>query len=379
MDFTLDPDQLALRATVRRLLEKADRGSPLDEGQRHDVLGQLAGLGLLELAAGGPADVGESAALGPVEVLVVAEELGRTRVRVPFSEALVAAHLLTELGTEVQRDTWLTGAAAGTELVVLAHAEPRAPVGPAAHTVSAEPDGDLWKVSGTKEPVSYGGRATAFLVTAVTAAGDTRLFLVPRHGPGVTVTGYDTHDHAGAARLDLAAAVAEPLGHAEVAGEPAVVRTAMQRATAAGAVALCAEAVGAMDVALWTTVDHLKTRHQFGLPLRTFQALQHRAADMFIEVEMARSMVAYATMALGEPEPDPLAVSRAKVQVGRSSRFVGQNAIQLHGGIGITDEHPIGHYAARLEAIEHTFGGVGHHLGLLADALDIEAPLELLA
>jgi alkylation response protein AidB-like acyl-CoA dehydrogenase len=201
------------------------------------------------------------------------------------------------------------------------------------------------------------------------------LFVLPATAEGVTVTAYDTHDHAGAARVTLDGALAEPIGDADADA----VRRTLRHASAVGATVLCAEAIGAMDVALWTTVDYLKTRRQFGVPLQTFQALQHRAADMFIEVEMARSIVAYATMALCEPEPDPLVVSRAKVQVGRSSRFVGQNAIQLHGGIGITDEHPIGHYAARLEAIGHAFGGAEHHLGALADALDSEATVELLA
>ena len=129
---------------------------------------------------------------------------------------------------------------------------------------------------------------------------------------------------------------------------------------AAADAARCAEAIGAMDVALATTCEHLRTRQQFGVALRSFQSLTHRAADMYVELENARSAVVYAALALHE---DPLAVSRAVVQVGRASRFVGQNAIQLHGGIGITDEHPIGHHVSRLEALLQGTGGLDHHLG----------------
>ena len=370
MDFTLDDDQRGLRESLRRLLTRVDAASPLDRGQRHDVWVQLAGMGLLDLAPAGRPD-----ALGPVEVMLVAEELGRTRVRMPFSEVLVTACLIAELGSAAQREDWLPAAAAGTQLVVLAHSEPRAPAGLAAYAVVAAPDGDGWRLTGTKEPVPYAGHATAFLVSAV-VDGATRLFLVPKDAAGVTVTAYDTHDHAGAGRVDLAGAPAVPLGE----GTPGDVAAALRRAFAAGCAALCAEAVGALDVALWTTVEYLRSRRQFGVPLRTFQALQHRAADMFIEVEMARSITAYAAIVRAEsPGEAELAAARAKVQVGRSARFVSQNAIQLHGGIGITDEHPIGHFASRLEAIEHAFGGVDVHLAVLARALDPAAPVELLA
>jgi alkylation response protein AidB-like acyl-CoA dehydrogenase len=332
VDFSLDDDLLDLRRSLRTALERA----PLDD--RRALWERLGALGLLDRDA-----------LGPETVLVVAQELGRTRHRVPYVEHVVAA----QLGAEQ------------SGLEVLAHAEPRAPYGVRAFGVRAEQSPDGWRVSGTKEPVPYADWADALLVTAL-VDDDTRLFRVRRDAPGVTVHGYDTHDHAGAGRVDLAGAEAS-----EVEGD-------LAQALARGTAAACAEAVGAMDVALALTVEHLRVRQQFGVPLKAFQALTHRAADMFIEVEMARSATAYATMALVEGGAE-LALSRAKVQVGRSSRFVGQNAIQLHGGIGITDEHAVGHYASRLEAIEHAYGSTDHHLALLTNALDLDASVELLA
>ena len=321
MDLTPDPDQRDLRETLRRALAGA---AP---GDRREVWAQLGTMGLLDADA-----------LEPLTVLVAAEELGRTLVRVPYVETVEAR----------------TNGAPGDGLIVLAHRVPRAPAGPTAYGVTAAGD----RLSGTKEPVPYAAWADAFVVTA-----DTGLFLVAADAPGLRVTPYDTHDHAGAGRLDLDEVPATPLGRERVD-------------LTAGGAARCAEAIGAMDVALAATCEHLRTRQQFGVALRSFQSLTHRAADMYVELENARSAVAWAALALHH---DPLAVSRAVVQVGRASRFVGQNAIQLHGGIGITDEHPIGHHVSRLEALLQGTGGLDHHLGRLADALDLDAPVELIA
>jgi hypothetical protein len=130
--------------------------------------------------------------------------------------------------------------------------------------------------------------------------------------------------------------------------------------------ALCAEAVGAMEEALRLTTEYLKTRKQFGVTLNNFQTLTQRAADMYVSLEMARSMSYYAAMSIADGHFDPLVASRAKLQIGRSGRHVGQEAIQLHGGIGVTAEYPIGHYTARLTAIEQTLGSSRDHLRLLA-------------
>jgi len=361
MDFTLDPDLRDLRQSVGQAFAKLDAASPLTPAGRQDAWRRVAELGLLDLGPDG---------LDPVALAQVADELGRTRIRIPLAETVVAWRLLERLGPAEVRATLLPAISGGTEIVALAHAVPRAPVGTAAHGVRAERDGaDRWVLTGSKEPVPYAGWATSFLVTAV-ADGETRLFLLRRDEAGVEVLDYDTHDHVGAGRVTLDGAPAAALG-----GEAG---TALAEAFAAGAAVLCAEAVGAMDAALSLTVDHLRTRRQFDVTLQRFQALQHRAADMCIELEMARSTASYAAMALAADPADTLAVSRAKVQVGRSGRLVGQNAIQLHGGIGITDEHPIGHYVSRLEAVEHAFGGTEIHLRELARALDTDASVELL-
>jgi alkylation response protein AidB-like acyl-CoA dehydrogenase len=361
MDFTLTDDQAALRDSARRLFARATPATPTDLQGRCDAWAALVSLG----AAGGDPDD-----FGPAERMVVAEELGRTRHRVPFAETVVATVLLDALASSSQR-TLIDGVADGSVVAVLAHTEPRTRFSPAAYGVRAVESGGVWRLTGTKEPVGHADLATVLLVSAATDDG-TRLFLVPPDADGVVRTSYVTQDRGVAARIDLDGAVGEPLGESAQAGP------ALALAFAHGAAVLCAEAVGAMETALWTTVEYLKTRRQFGVPLQTFQALRHRAADMFVQLELARSCVQYATMALAQDDPDLLPSRRALAQVAKSGRFVGQNAIQLHGGIGVTEEHDIGHLAGRVEAITQAFGGAHEHLTVLTDGLDLE-PVELLA
>jgi len=207
-------------------------------------------------------------------------------------------------------------------------------------------------IDGDKFVVLNGENADTLIVTARTKgarrdAGGVGAFLVPANAKGISRKGYPTQDGLHAADITLTGVEVDEA------------RTAM-----------CAEAVGAMDESLKTTVEYLKTRKQFGVPIGSFQTLQHRAADMFVAVEQARSMSMFATMAadFDNAKERATAVAAAKVQVGKSLKFVGQQSIQLHGGIGMTQEAKIGHYFKRLTMIENTFGDTDYHLRRVTDA-----------
>jgi alkylation response protein AidB-like acyl-CoA dehydrogenase len=223
--------------------------------------------------------------------------------------------------------------------------------------------GDSWSVSGTKIVVPAGSAADAFIVSA-RVSGDVddgtgvALFLVAKDAVGVQVKPYPTQDGASGADLVLTGAAASLLVGAGAA------LPALEQAVDIGIAALCAEAVGAMDKLLAITVEYMNTRKQFGVAIATFQALRHRVADVKMQLELARSMSYYATLKLGEePASRRRALAQAKVQLGTSMRFVGQQCIQLHGGIGVTDEYAASHYFKRLTVIEMTFGDTLHQLG----------------
>jgi len=223
--------------------------------------------------------------------------------------------------------------------------------------------GDAWTLSGTKSLVAIGDQADAFIVSARTggAADDPAgiaLFLVERDAHGVATRGYALQDGSRAAEVTLADTPATLLLPAGTAFP------ALERAIDIGIAALAAEAVGVMDRLFELTVDYLNTRKQFGVPIGSFQALRHRIADMKMQLELARSMSYYATLKLGEtPDVRRRAVAQAKVQLGNSARFLGQQAIQLHGGIGMTDEYIGSHYFKRLTTMEMQFGDTMHHIG----------------
>ena len=206
-----------------------------------------------------------------------------------------------------------------------------------------------------------GDCADTLVVSAALPDGGTGLFLVD--ADAVTRHAYPTFDGQRGAQIDLDSAPAEPLGDAVDAS--GAIRDAIIRIQSA----LCSEAVGAMEEALRLTTDYLKTRKQFGVTLNKFQALTQRAADMYVSLELARSMSLYAAMSIADGNLDPVIASRAKLQIGRSGRHIAQESIQLHGGIGVTAEYPVGHYAARLTAIEQTLGTSGDHLHNLIDHL----------
>lgn len=352
MDFDLTEEQQMLRDVTRELLTRSYDITKLNEtvesdtGWSRDVWGQLAETGILGLGF----DPDES---GHLEIVTVMTEIGRRLAPEPVAPgALIPGGLIAELGTDEQRKL-LDDVAAGEKLLAFAHGEPGQRL-PSADVTTAAKDGTI---SGRKQPVLAGDSADVLVVTAALPAGGVGLFLVDaaatqRHS-------YRTFDGRRGAQIDLDAVAAEPLGAGGDATEH-VVRTIIRSQSV-----LCAEAVGAMEESLRMTTEYLTSRKQFGVPLRNFQTLTQRAADMYVSLELARSMNLYAAISVADGVFDPVIAARAKLQIGRSARHISQEAIQLHGGIGMTAEYPVAHYAARLTAIDNTLGTADDQLRTL--------------
>ncbi|MGW6461550.1 acyl-CoA dehydrogenase family protein [Streptomyces sp. NPDC055078] len=360
MDFELDADQQALVEATANLLKRHPVKGP-GGGELRRAMAEMGLLGLPFSEDDG------GAGAGPAEVYAVATELGRHLAREPYAETVVlAGGVVAAAGSPEQRSTLLGGISQGHTVLALAHQEPGRPW-------SWEPDGtwarqedaDIWRLTGVKSPVLGGADSDTFVVSAKEAAPDAvRLFVVAADAPGVTVRRTSTIDGRGAAELELAGAPGMPLGTAQDHTQ------ALHEATVYAQAALCAEAVGLMDAVLAMTVEHLRTRRQFGVPLASFQALAHRVADLYVALELARSMSAFATMSLVDGARDGVIAARARLRVARSSRLIGQEAIQLHGGIGLTTEHPVSHHVSRLVAIDRTLGDADDALDVLAGALN---------
>ena len=363
MEFSYDDEQNGLREAVSGLLARAYGDSEqrrrvvaADPGFDEKTWSRLAEMGVLGLPFA-EADGGMGA--GPVEVSIVAEEIGRVLAPEPFVEAVVlAGGLVADLGTDAQRAEVLGALAEGSLVPAFAHAEPGTRWEPTARAVTATRDGDAWTLTGVKEPVPHGARADLLVVSAV-VEGDTRLFLVQGDAAGLTRTGYRTHDGTRAARVEFAGTPAQPLGEGDQTA-------AIERAQARARIAYGHEALGSMETALTTTAEYLKTRKQFGVPLSKFQALTFRAADMYVSLELARSTVMWATLVVDADGDVVTAADRARLQTSRAARHIGKEAIQLHGGIGVTAEYSVGHHTSRLTAIDHLLGDGDWALARLA-------------
>jgi alkylation response protein AidB-like acyl-CoA dehydrogenase len=364
VDFTYDSEQNDLREAVRGLLGRAYSDSEqrravvsADPGFDEKTWSRLAEMGLLGLPFS--EDDGGMGA-GPIEVAIVAEEIGRVLAPEPFIETVVlAGGLVAALGTAEQKTEILGAISEGTTIAVFAHAEPGTRWSPAAEGVTATRSGNGWTLAGVKEPVPSGARADLLVVSAVIDGG-TGLFLVPGDATGLTRTGYRTHDGTRAARIRFEGTPAQQLG---TGGNQTAV---IERVLAEARIAYGHEALGAMDTALRTTAEYLTTRKQFGVTLNKFQALTFRAADMYVSLELARSIALWASMVVEAGGDVVQAADRARLQVSRAGRHIGQEAIQLHGGIGVTAEYKVGHYTSRLTAIDHLLGDGDWALARLA-------------
>ncbi|MGW5313319.1 acyl-CoA dehydrogenase family protein [Nocardia thailandica] len=364
MDFELSDEQVLLRDTVRDVLarrytpERRREVVAAEPGWDRALWATFAEIGLLGLTVA--EDDGGTGA-GPVEAMLVLEELGRSLAPEPLLDcALLPGRLIGAAGTAGQRADLLPRLVAGELLVAFADGEPGARWPATASATTATAESGEWRVTGRKHPVPHGDCADLLIVTAVLPGGGAGLFLVDPADPGVRRRPFTGHDGRRGADVRFDGAAAIPLG------EPADASSLIGAAVVHAQAALGAEAIGAMSQALRLTTEYLQTRKQFGVPLRTFQALTQRAADMYVALELARSMSLYASMSLADGVIDPVVASRAGLRIGRSGRLIGQEAIQLHGGIGMTAEYPVGHYTARLTAIEHTLGDSGDHLRYLS-------------
>ncbi len=363
MDFDFTDDQESLRDAVRRWVDKGfsferRHGIAKAGGATREVYGELAELGLTGLVI---PEAHGGMGLAPIEAMVVNEELGRGLVNAPYAHgAIVAPTLLSGAPADVQSE-WLPKIADASALVVLAHQERAARYRLNHVTTKASKSGNDWTLSGAKSIVPAGDEADAFIVPARTAGADAdekgiALFLVAKGTAGLTVRGYPTQDGARAAEITLANTPATLIALDAL--------PLLEQAVDAGIAAVCAEAVGVMERLTAITAEYMNTRKQFGVAIASFQALRHRIADVKMQLELGRSMSYYASLKLGEPAPvRRRAIAQAKVQLGQSMRFVGQQCIQLHGGIGVTDEYIGSHYFKRLTVLEMTFGDTLHHLG----------------
>jgi alkylation response protein AidB-like acyl-CoA dehydrogenase len=355
MDFDFTEDQESLRDAVRRWVDK-----DYDFSRRHAIVkaggfsqeawNGLIGLGLTGLLV---PEAHGGLGFGAVDAMVVMEELGRGIVMEPYAQAALIAPTVLALAPDAVQAQWLPKIAGGEALVVLAHQERAARYD--LSKVSTKVNGN--KLTGSKSLVAAGDKADAFIVPAQ-VDGSIGLYLIERGAAGITTRAYSLQDGSRAAELTLSDTPATLLVG------PQQGLAALELAVDVGIAAMCAEAVGAMEKLTAITAEYMNTRKQFGVAISSFQALRHRMADVKMQLELARSMSYFATLKLGdEPAARRRALSQAKVQLGNSARYVGQQCTQLHGGIGVTDEYISSHYFKRLTAMEMQFGDTLHHLG----------------
>src|SRR6202165_860349 len=369
MDFDLSEEQRLLKESVDGLLgssyEFEARKKYMAEkgGWSKGVWSKLAEQGLLGLPFS--EDDGGFGA-GAIETMIVMEALGKALVLEPYLATVVIGGGFLRRGSAEQKATYIPGIIDGSKTFAFAQLEKNSRYDLQDVSATAKKKGAGWVIDGEKFVVLNGETADTLIVTARTKggqrdAGGIGVFLVPGNAKGVAKKGYPTQDGLHAADITFTGV---EVGADAVIGDGDNALPLIERVVDDARTAMCAEAVGAMDESLKTTVEYLKPRTQFGVPIGSFQVLQHRAADMFVAVEQARSMAMFATMAsdFDDAKERANAVSAAKVQIGKSLKFVGEQSIQLHGGIGMTMEARIGHYFKRLTMIENTFGDTDYHL-----------------
>jgi pimeloyl-CoA dehydrogenase small subunit len=370
MDFDLSEEQRLLKESVDGLLtdsyEFEQRKKYMKEkgGWSQAVWSKLAEQGLLGLPF---AEDDGGFGAGAVETMIVMEALGKALMLEPYlATVVIGGGFLRHGGSAAQKAAHIPSIIDGGKTFAFAQLEKNSRYDLNDVATSAKKKGDGWVIDGEKFVVINGENADTLVVTARTKGGQRDkagigVFLVPGNAKGIAKKTYPTQDGLHAADITFTGV---EVGNNAVIGDPENALPLIERVVDEARTAMCAEAVGAMDESLKTTVEYLKTRKQFGVAIGSFQTLQHRAADMFVAVEQARSMSMFATMAADfeDAKERATAVAAAKVQIGKSLKFVGQQSIQLHGGIGMTQEAKIGHYFKRLTMIENTFGDTDYHL-----------------
>ena len=367
MDFTYDDEQQALREAVRGLLattyadhEARRRTVATDDGFDRVLWGRLAEMGILGLPFS-EADGGVGA--GPVEIGIVCQELGRVLAPEPYLASIVhAGGLVAAVGSAEQKADLLGRLSAGEIVLAAADTSPGDRWASRADGVRASLSGDAWTLDGVADPVLAGDVADHLVVTAALPDGaGTGVFLVA--ADAVSRTGYTTADLTRAASVTFDGSAATPLGEPARDLAPSIATISdLTRIMGAN------QALGVMQSQVRATTDYLKSRTQFGVTLNTFQALTFRAADMYVSLELTHSMVDWATMTITAGDPDAVAdaADRVGLQVSRAGRHIGQEAIQLHGGIGMTAEYAVGVGTAHLTVLDQWLGNAGHHLTRLS-------------
>jgi pimeloyl-CoA dehydrogenase small subunit len=376
MDFDLNEEQTLLADNVARLMkdrygfENRKTYQATTHGFSEELWRRYAELGLLGLPFS-EEDGGFGG--GAVETMLIMEAFGRALALEPYLATVVLAGgvIRRAAGPELRAEL-APQIAAGDLRLALAHSERQSGWDLFDVAASARKDGGGYVLNGEKGLVLHGDSADKLVVSARTAGGQREraglgLFLVDASAPGVARRGYPTQDGQRAAEITLTNV---RVGPEAVIGDPENAASVIERVVDEAIAALCAEAVGAMSEAQTMTVEYLKTRKQFGVPIGSFQALQHRAADMVVALEQARSMMMFATMMAGEEDAAARAkaISAAKAQIGRSAKFIGQQATQLHGGIAMTYEYKLGHLFKRMTMIDMAFGDAEAHLRRLSEA-----------
>jgi pimeloyl-CoA dehydrogenase small subunit len=375
MDFDLTEEQRLLRDSVDRLLadhysfekRKAHLAEP--EGWSRDLWAQYAELGLLGLPF---AEEHGGFGGGGIETMLVMQAFGRVLALEPYLATVVLAGTALRLAANAaQQSALLPQIAEGKLSLAFAHGERQARYDLSDVLTTAKPKGSGWVIDGAKSVITHGDSADKLIVSARTRGerndpNGISLFIVDADANGVARRAYRMRDGMGAAEIALSGV---EVGSDAVLGEIGKAFPVIERVVEAGIAATAAEAVGAMETMQSMTLEYLKTRQQFGRPIGDNQALQHRATEMFVALEQGRSMAMLAAMMVDEPDPAERArnIAMVKAGVGQAARFVSQNAVQLHGGIGMTEEYAVGHYFRRCMVIEHSFGDTAHHLSRLAD------------
>ncbi len=390
MNFDFTDEQIALQDTVQRFVAKdyrfetrrAIRDSA--SGWSREVWNALTKLGVLAI------NIDEEhggLGFGTLESGLVMQAFGAGLLLEPYlAGAVIAPALIRRAASADYQNEWLPRIAAGASIVILAHAEPGRRYDAAQVSTAATPSGDGYALTGHKAVVAHGAAADLLLVSARLADGRMGLFALQPDAPGVNLRDYPTLDGQRAADLVLTNAPALAVGPgARGAGEPAIPRparastgsgrtasshgqsdllNAIEAALDIGLAALCFEAVGIMEATVTATTDYLKTRRQFGQAIGRFQVLQHRMADMLLHLEQARSMSYLAAMQCRDEDRSQRqrVLSAAKVTIGQACRYIAQNAVQLHGGMGMADELIVSHWFKRLTVIEMSFGDTDMHL-----------------
>jgi pimeloyl-CoA dehydrogenase small subunit len=378
MDLDLSDEQLLLKDSVIGVLTRrypdlkarqAIGGEP--KGYSAAIWKELADQGLLAIPF---AEADGGLGQGAVETMLVAEAMGRTLALEPYLATVVlGGGVLRHAASAEQRGRLVPPLVAGDLTLALAQQERQSRFDLHDVATTATPDGrGGYTLDGEKCVVLHGDCADKLIVSARVSGGRRAregigLFLVDGSAPGVTRRGYPTQDGQRAADISLSG-VKVPAD--DVLGAPGQGLAALERTVDEAIAFLAAEAVGAMDALHAMTLDYVKTRKQFGVAIGSFQVVQHRLVDMFTHLEQSRSMTTYGTMMAAEDDAVERrkAVSAVKVQIGRSARHIGQDAVQLHGGIGMTMEYKAGHYFKRLTMIDLAFGNADHHLRALAAA-----------